>query len=143
MAYKGKFTPTNPGKYRGNISNITYRSLWELKVMKYLDIHPQVLWWASEELAIPYVSPIDDKVHRYYPDFVFKHKNKNGTENVEVWEIKPFNQTIVPRKRRKTKKYLAEMATYAVNQEKWKAAELFCMQHGIRFSIITENDLEF
>lgn len=143
MAYKGKYTPTNPTKYKGNSGNIIYRSLWELQIMKYLDNHPQIIWWASEEIAIPYTSPVDNKVHNYYPDFIFKHKNKNGKENIELWEIKPFKQTIKPNQKRKTKKYLEEMVTYSINQEKWKAADLFCQQHGIRFSVVTENDLGF
>ena len=54
MAYKGKFHPKNPGKYRGNTSNIIYRSMWELRFMRYLDSHPHVIEWASEEIIIPY-----------------------------------------------------------------------------------------
>jgi hypothetical protein len=72
MSYKGTFLPKNPSKYNGNSKNIIYRSNWELRVMKYFDDHPNVIWWASEELPIPYVSPVDNKTHRYFPDFIVK-----------------------------------------------------------------------
>ena len=78
MSYSGKFTPKNPQKYKGDPKNIIYRSSWEVKVMKYLDDHPDVIWWGSEELVIPYWSPVDNKKHRYFPDFVAKIKQKNG-----------------------------------------------------------------
>ena len=69
MAYKGKFKPHNPFKYVGDPTNIIYRSLWELRFMRYLDSHPNVTQWASEEITIPYFSPVDKKIHRYFPDF--------------------------------------------------------------------------
>jgi len=78
MSYKGRFKPRNPNKYKGNPDNIIYRSLWELKLMRYLDHHTDVLEWASEEFYIPYVSPIDKRVHRYFPDFWIKKKNPEG-----------------------------------------------------------------
>lgn len=141
MAYKGKFTPQNPTKYNGDASNIIYRSNWELRVMKYLDEHPQVIWWASEEIHIPYKSPIDQKIHRYFPDFIFKIKSKDGKMTTHMWEIKPFKQTQKPTQKRKTRQALNEAMTYVVNQEKWRAAELFCLEHGWKFSLITEKEL--
>ena len=70
--YKGKFKPSNPKKYVGNPANIIYRSSWEKKFMFYCDTNPDILQWASEEMAIPYYNPIDKKVHKYYPDFIVK-----------------------------------------------------------------------
>lgn len=141
MSYKGWFVPKNPHKYKGNPDNIVYRSTWELRVMKYLDENQAVIWWASEELPIPYVSPVDRKVHRYFPDFIVRTKRKDGSEQTSILEVKPYKQTLPPTQKRKTKNYLAEMVTYAVNQEKWKAADLFCKEHGWQFQIITENEL--
>ena len=140
MSYKGWFRPKNPKKYNGDPSNIVYRSSWELRVMKYLDEHPNVVWWASEELPIPYKSPIDQKIHRYFPDFIAKVKQANK-ETTLVIEVKPFKQTQKPTQKRRTKQFLAEAATYAINQEKWRAADLFCKEHGWQFKIITEKDL--
>ena len=142
MSYKkGIFNPKNPKKYNGNAENIVYRSSWEFRVMKWLDDNPNVIWWASEELIIRYKSPIDQKMHRYFPDFIVRLKQKNGTESTVVIEIKPQKQTVKPVQKRKTKRYLQEAATYAVNQEKWRAADLFCKEHGWQFKIITEKEL--
>ena len=140
MSYKGWFTPRNPQKYKGDATNIVYRSSWELRVMKYLDEQPKVIWWASEELFIPYKSPVDQKVHRYFPDFIAKIRQPNGEVTV-VMEVKPFKQTQLPTQKRRTQKFLQEVATYAVNQEKWRAADLFCKEHGWKFMLITENEL--
>jgi hypothetical protein len=140
MSYKGWFTPRNPQKYKGDATNIVYRSSWELRVMKYLDENPAVVWWASEELFIPYKSPIDQKVHRYFPDFIARIRQANK-EITMVIEVKPFKQTQKPIQKRRTQKFLQEVATYAINQEKWRAADLFCKEHGWQFKIITEKEL--
>ena len=141
MSYKGWFKPRNPQKYKGDAKNIVYRSNWELRVMKHLDEHPSVIWWASEELPIPYVSPVDNKVHRYFPDFIVRTKRKDGLEQTSILEVKPYKQTMMPTQKRKTQRYLAEVASYAVNQAKWKAANLFCKEHGWQFKLITEKEL--
>ena len=141
MSYKGTFTPKNPFKYNGNSKNIIYRSNWELRVMKYFDDHPNVIWWASEELTIPYVSPIDNKTHRYFPDFIVKMRLKDGKFTTYILEVKPLAQTKMPVQKRKTKRFIQEAATYAVNQEKWRAADLFCREHGWQFKVITEKEL--
>ena len=141
MSYKGTFTPKNPSKYNGNSKNIIYRSNWELRVMKYFDDHPNVIWWASEELTIPYVSPIDNKTHRYFPDFIVKMRLKDGKFTTYILEVKPLAQTKMPVQKRKTKRFIQEAATYAVNQEKWRAADLFCREHGWQFKVITEKEL--
>jgi len=136
MSYKGRFRPQNPKKYKGDSNNVIYRSSWELRVMKYLDNQPKVEWWASEEMFVRYRSPIDERIHRYYPDFVVKTKEKTF-----MLEVKPFHQTQKPKQKRKTKKFLQEAATYAVNQQKWRAADMFCQEHGWLFKLVTEKDL--
>jgi len=139
--YKGWFKPNNPGKYKGDPSNIVYRSTWEVRVMKWLDEHPQVIWWGSEELPIPYISPVDKKKHKYFPDFIAKMKLKDGKVMTYIIEVKPLAQTKMPTQKKKTRKYLQEMATYAVNQEKWRAADIFCQEHGWKFLVVTEKEL--
>ena len=141
MSYKGWFTAKNPKKYKGDAKNIVYRSSWELRVMKYLDENNSVIWWASEELPIPYRSPVDHQMHRYFPDFVARIRQVDGKEITMVLEVKPEKQTKLPVQKRQTKKFLQEVATYAVNQEKWRAADLFCKEHGWQFKILTEKDL--
>jgi hypothetical protein len=141
MSYKGWFRPRNPQKYKGDAKNIVYRSTWELRVMKWLDENPSVIWWASEELVIRYRSPVDQRIHRYFPDFILRVKRKAGLEKTLVIEVKPHSQTIKPVQKRKTKKFISEAATYAINQEKWRAADLFCQEHGWEFLVLTEKDL--
>ena len=142
MAYKGKFRPHNIKKYRGNHKGIIYRSLWELRFMRYCDETPSILEWASEELIIPYRSPVDGKKHRYFPDFWLKVKTAEGEIKESVIEIKPKIQTKPPKKRSKvTRKYLREVKTWGINEAKWKAAEAFCKDRDWSFKIITEKDL--
>jgi hypothetical protein len=141
MSYKGRFKPRYPAKYNGNAENIIYRSLWELQVMQWLDRQPGIIWWSSEELAIPYLSPVDNRKHRYFPDFIAKMKTRDGTIKTVMMEVKPLKQTKPPTQTRKTRKYIAEAATYAVNQSKFAAAREFCKDHGWEFQIITEKEL--
>lgn len=138
MSAKGRFKPKNPQKYKGNPTNIIYRSSWELKLMVYLDSHSDVISWQSEEFCIPYVSPADRRAHRYFPDFWVK--KADGT--VMVIEVKPMDQTKEPKKPgRVTRKYINEVMTYGINQAKWKAAREFCADRGWKFEIMTEKQL--
>lgn len=139
--YKGIFKPKNPEKYHGNAENIIYRSSWELRVMNYLDGNQNVLAWASEELAIPYINPIDKKQHRYFPDFIVKLKQKDNTIKTLILEVKPLSQTKEPKSKRKTKTFLQEIVTYQINSAKWRAADIFCQKNGWEFKLITEEDL--
>lgn len=140
--YKGQFKPKNPSKYVGDCNNIIYRSSWELKFMTYCDKHPDILKWASEELAIPYRSPVDGKVHRYFPDFLVRKRNRSGQIETVLIEVKPFKQTRPPEKKSKvTKRYLAEARTWAINSEKWRAARNYCENKNWKFMIMTENEL--
>ena len=138
MAYSGRFIPNNPKKYLGNSTNIWYRSLWERRVMVHLDSNSSVIGWSSEEIVIPYLSPIDNRYHRYFPDFFVK--TDTGTM---VLEVKPLNQSILPVKKnnKMTKRYLNEVMTYGVNQAKWKAAEEYCGTRGWKFKVLTEKEL--
>jgi hypothetical protein len=143
MAYKGKFSPKNPGKYRGDPTGIIYRSLWERKVMVYLDENINVLEWRSEEIAIPYRSPVDNRIHRYFPDFIVKVRNPDGTVRTMMLEVKPKAQTREPKipTNKKTKRYITEVMTWGVNQAKWKSAQEFCLDKGWEFKLITEDHL--
>lgn len=142
MSFKGKFKPKNPQKYKGDPTNIIYRSSWEFKLLVILDTHPDVLEYASEELIIPYISPLDNNVHRYFPDFWVKRKNTNGIVETLLIEVKPFYQTQKPEKSLKqTKKYITDVANWAVNSAKWKAAEKYCKQKNWKFMLLTEKQL--
>lgn len=140
--YQGKFKPKNPQKYKGDPTNIYYRSGWELKLMFKLDTNPNVIWWRSEEVVIPYRSPVDGRIHRYFPDFIVNLKNKEGKLETLMIEVKPKSQTQEPKKQTKmTKKYLNEVFTWGVNQAKWKSAEEYCRDRGWSFRLFTEKEL--
>lgn len=137
MAYSGRFVPVNPKKYLGNPTNIWYRSLWERRVMVHLDTNSSVLEWSSEEIIIPYLSPIDNRYHRYFPDFFVR-----TTTGAIILEVKPMSQSVMPEPgKKKTRKYLQEVMTYGVNQAKWKAAEEYCLDRGWKFKVVTEKEL--
>ena len=140
--YKGKFRVDNPGKYKGDISNIVYRSLWELRFMKWCDNNQSVEEWGSETVIVPYISPIDRKAHRYFVDFYVKVRNKNGTLQKYLIEIKPERFTKPPAiPKKKTKRFIDEVFQYSVNDAKWKAAFEFCKDRNMTFMILTEKDL--
>lgn len=140
--YKGKFKPKNPQKYRGDPTNIIYRSFWELKMMNYLDDHKEIISWGSEEIIIPYRSPIDGKIHRYFVDFIVTKINNKGLKETALIEVKPKSQTQPPKKQQKmTKRYLTEVTTWGVNEAKWKAALEYCKDRGWSFHVFTETEL--
>ena len=142
MSYKGKYRPNNPLKYRGDYRNIIYRSLWELKFMKYCDSNQNILEWGSEEFWLPYRSPLDNKVHRYFPDFYIKVRETTGKINKMIIEVKPKRQCIEPKRpKKKTRGYIYEVREYARNQAKWKAAKSYCLDRGYEFKILTEKEL--
>ena len=148
MSYKGKFKPKNPKKYKGNPKNIIYRSLLERRFMVYLDNNPSVLKWSSEEIIIPYVSPLDNKVHRYFPDFYMKYRNNKKMIVEDLIEVKPFNQTSPPNPKRKltktgrkSKRYINEVNNYIINDAKWKQAMKYCDARGWKWRIITEKEI--
>lgn len=142
MAYSGRFSPKNPNKYLGDPTNIFWRSLWERRVMVHLDNNPSVIGWSSEEIVIPYLSPVDNKWHRYFPDFLVKTENKQGITETIIMEVKPKSQSVAPKvQQRVTKRYITEVMTYGINQAKWKAASEYCKDRSWKFVVITEDEL--
>jgi len=142
QSIKSIYKPSHPEKYLGNSNNIICRSSWERQFCRYCDVNPNIVKWASEEFSIPYISPVDGRPHRYYPDFLIEVKEKSGKLKKYVIEIKPKKQTLPPiKKKRVTKGFITEAKTYAVNQAKWKAAVDFCKDNLIEFKIITEDEL--
>lgn len=141
-SYKGKFNPKNPQKYAGNLDNIIWRSTYELKVMKYLDENSNVVEWSSEEIVIPYKDPTQNKWRRYFPDFLAKIRRPDGSIQTLMLEVKPYEQTKEPKvQKKRTKKYITEVTTWAVNDAKWKAARELCADKGWEFRLITEKEI--
>lgn len=156
MAYKGRFRPKNPHKYKGDPTNIIYRSSWELMVFRRMDEHPDIVEWSSEEISIPYVNPVrsmkagERKISRYFPDLVIKKRVSENKIVTIMIEIKPKKQTTPPDPSRKnatktgrvSRRYLNESATYAVNDAKWEAARRYCRERGWEFTIMTEDHIK-
>jgi hypothetical protein len=136
MAISGRFIPSNPQKYAGNPGNIMFRSTWELSCMKFFDSNANVLKWASEEVKIPYVSPLDNLIHHYYPDFIVVYTDKNGGIQKELLEVKPLSQSLAEKAKSDRDK-----AALLVNLAKWKAADVWCKQRGMVFRVITEKSI--
>jgi len=140
--YKGKFKPKNYKKYEGDPTNIIYRSLLERNFMVYCDGNPNIIKWSSEEVVIPYYSPIDSRWHRYFVDFKIVYKDTKGNTKVSLIEVKPFQKTKKPEvKSRKTKRYIQEVMEWGVNDAKWKAAVEYCKDRNWEFKIMTEKEL--
>lgn len=148
MAHKGKFKPRNPQKYDGDPTKIIYRSSWERTAFRWMDENPDIISWSSEETIIPYLSPVDKKIHRYFPDLLFKIRKGNSIVTYLV-EIKPEQQMKPPNPSRRnatptgrvSTRFLREAATYAVNDAKWAAARKLCEQKGWIFQLWGEKAL--
>lgn len=134
--FKARFIPKNPAKYIGDVNKIICRSSWELRLFQYLDKTPAVLKWASEEFSIPYLSPLDNRVHQYFPDALVVYKGKDGSIRKEIIEIKPYKETVLTPKSSEQDK-LALM----VNHAKWQSANEFAKKQGMLFRVVTEKSL--
>ena len=143
MAYKphkGRYVPNKPQKYRGDYNNIVYRSSWERRFMLYCDRSDAIIEWGSEEIIIPYISPLDGRIHRYFPDFYIKVKQADGTIKKMLIEVKPKAQCGPPPiPKRKTQRFINEVRTWGVNKAKWDAAIEWCNDRNIEFKILTED----
>lgn len=143
MSYKGRYKPQNPKKYDGDPTNIIYRSLLERRFMVYCDTKSHILKWSSEEVVIPYVSPIDNRYHRYFVDFMIQYRDAAGSLRTVLVEVKPKSQTSPPKRPdgKLTRRFLNEVKTWGVNEAKWKAANEYCLDRKWEFKIITEKEL--
>ena len=109
----------------------------ELRFMKWCDSSEKILQWSSEEVIIPYISPIDNKRHRYFPDFLI--------QTAKGWfliEVKPQIESRPPKKKlveklnlKKKRRYMKSVRTWLVNEAKWEAAKKVCEVKGLTFEI--------
>ncbi|MDP7367168.1 MAG: TnsA endonuclease N-terminal domain-containing protein [Candidatus Pacebacteria bacterium] len=147
MSYKGKYKVKNREKYVGAVDNVQYRSSWERRFMVYCDVtQSKIVRWSSEELILPYRSPVDGKIHRYFPDFWIEQRSEDGRLSTMVIEVKPKKECGPPnppktKNSRSKYKYLSELKTWKVNEAKWKVAEEFCRDRKWQFKLLTEDHL--
>jgi ribosomal protein S30 len=95
----------------------------------------------TEELAVPYVSPLDNRTHRYFPDFIVVVLDKNKNTKTIMVEVKPKSQTKEPPRNKNKSKYMTEVARWGVNKKKWESAAKYCEDKGWEFKILTEADI--
>jgi hypothetical protein len=133
---RGKFAITHPEKYVGT-KVPTYRSSWEWSFMRFCDTNESILKWASEPMQIPYRDPLTGRQTVYVPDFFIQYGDKQGHVHNEIIEIKPASQAILER----VGKNKYNQAQYIKNQAKWASANIWCKQQGLKFRIVSENDM--
>ena len=132
---QGPYTVKNPAKYVGK-GVPRYRSGWELSFMIFLDNNDNVMQWASESIQIPYRNPVTGKQSIYVPDFLITYRTRQNTLIAEVIEIKPKKQSIV-----ESKMSNRDRMVVAINYAKWASATKWCNRNGLKFRVITEQDL--
>ena len=140
---KGKFSPQNPEKYKGDPTEIIYRSSWERIFMNYCDKNDKIKKWQSEEKALWYYDPVTKKKRRYFPDFIIYYERKDGIMVTEMIEVKPQKQIDgpPPNPKRKTQAWMKSVQTYITNRAKWEAATKICEDRGWNFRLISEKHL--
>ena len=137
MAYSGRYSIKNASKYKGDVNNIIYRSLWEKAVFQWCDKNPKVKGWSSEEIVVPYYYDVDKKYHKYYVDVKIVFEDKTL-----LIEIKPEKETVPPVGAKRTKRYITEGLTYVKNMNKWEAADNYAKDRGWEFQVWTEKTLQ-
>jgi|TARA_B100001094_G_C18160627_1_gene789097 hypothetical protein len=133
---QGIYTVKNQHKYVGK-GKPTYRSGWELTFMIFCDTNDKIIKWASESIVIPYMHPFKGKRTNYIPDFFIVYQDKYGRTNAELIEIKPKAESIITEKVKNAR----QQAVIAINHAKWHSAKAFCKAQGIKFRVVTEDDL--
>lgn len=136
MAFRARFIPKNPHKYRGDVDKIFARSSWEASVMKFFDSSSAVLSWSSEEISIPYLKPEDARVHHYFPDFVVEFVDKEGNIRTEIVEVKPLHESEAAYAKHERSK-----AALETNEAKWRAAIDYAERNNMKFRVITEKSI--
>jgi len=132
---QGKFQLKNPAKYIG-ARQPTYRSGWEMVFMQFCDNNPSIVQWSSESIQIPYRNPFTGKQTIYIPDFLIIYIDKNQKTHGEVIEIKPSTETTM-----ESAKSTRDQAYVVLNMAKWQAAQAWCKNQGLKFRVVTENEI--
>jgi hypothetical protein len=140
---QGIFSPIHSEKYKGSLP-IIFRSSLELKAYKWLDTNSNVISWGSESVVVPYISPIDNRMHRYFVDVVAQIKRKDGLTQKYLIEIKPSKFLLEPKNspRKSNKTLIYEVTQYSINTAKWDAAQRWCVKNNYTFLIFTEKHIE-
>ncbi len=104
--------------------------------MNFCDNNENVMQWASEPVRIPYRHPLTGKMTNYVPDFIVTYRGPNNTTRAELIEIKPKSQSII-----EDRQSQRDRAVVAINYAKWDSATKWCNRNGLKFRVITEEDM--
>ena len=138
---QGRYQVKNPGKYVGDRNNVIYRSSWELRLCRFLDMNENVIQWSVEETIVPYFYDVDQKMHRYFVDFWVKLRNTDGEIEEMLLEVKPMKQVEKPKIKKVTEKNQHQIFEWVKNQNKWNAASEYARKRGWTFKVLTEHEL--
>jgi len=135
------YKPRNLEKYLGSLP-IVCRSSWEKKFAIFCDTNEKVVKWSSEPLEIKYYYTLDQKFHRYYPDY-FIQINRDGDLQSYLVEVKPIAQMTKPTPPKKlTEKAVSSFKyayeTYVKNLCKMDALKKYAESRNWKVLIITE-----
>jgi hypothetical protein len=139
-ARKGIFKPRNPKKWVNK--KIIHRSGLEKKWFTLFDLDPNVLAIGSENVVVPYFDPVTQKKRRYFVDVVIKYRDRDGEIKIKLIEIKCFEESIQPKKKKRiTEAYTSSVLTFVTNEAKWEAATKYAKKRGWTFTVLTEKHL--
>lgn len=127
-------------KLSDNNLYVQYKSKLERIAFHYADINPKIKYFSVEPFHIPYIKPTDNKVHRYFIDMYIEFV----TGDKFLVEVKSSSETRQPEKPKNKKgilRYKEAVQTFLVNIAKWKSATEFAKTKGMKFIILTENEL--
>jgi len=139
--HQGQYRVVNTSKFVGSNGIAIYRSSWEKLSFSILDRNPKILRWGSENVVIPYSDPTrGGSIHKYVVDLFIEYIDaRTGKTRTILAEIKPYSQTQLPVKGRKSKTtYMYQILEFSRNQAKWLSAKAFCKKKGWEFLLWTE-----
>lgn len=144
--HQGYVKLIHPEKFIGDYSEkvgVPYRSGLEYRFIKTIDSSEVCIRWTYEHDAfiIPYMSPIDHRQHRYYPDFYVEVRLYNGETKRYLVEVKAQKDTQKPdpKKFKDRSSYAYQLRQSLLVEVKRRAAENWCKQHGLQYLFVTEN----
>jgi hypothetical protein len=132
---QGLYEIANPEKYVGK-KKPYMRSSWETVFARMCDNNPAIVQWASEPFMIPYQNPFTGKKTIYVPDFLIVYMDSKMNKHAEVIEVKPKKETSMTFAKSKR-----DQAAVILNLAKWQIANVWCKAQGMKFRIITEDQI--
>ena len=132
---QGLYEVKNTEKYVGK-KKPYMRSSWETIFARLCDNNPAITQWASEPFMIPYRNPFTGKSTVYVPDFLIVYVDKKGVKHAEIIEVKPKKESAMQFAKSKRDK-----AAVILNNAKWAVANVWCKAKGMKFRVVTEEDI--